>query len=113
MKNRRTFLIYNSDLWFIIKFLFYNVKKQFFRLLFSYKYTKIKINSDDDLPLQKTLIINNEEMLIKSVFNKSYNQYYYQVFLKKCSYKFSEWMNNIKMLYYNRIDVPERIDKTN
>ena len=40
---------------------------------------KIEINSDDNLTLEKTL--NNIVILIKSVFNKNHNHYYYPVFL--------------------------------
>ena len=35
---------------------------------------KIKINSDDDLPLEKTF--HNVVILIKSIFNKCYNHLY-------------------------------------
>ena len=51
----------------------------------SHKYTKIKINLDDDLLLEKTLNVHNVGIFIKSVFNKSHNHYYYQVILEKCS----------------------------
>ena len=37
------------------------------------KYTKIKINSDVDLPLEKNLNIPNVVILIKSVLNKNRN----------------------------------------
>ena len=40
---------------------------------------KNEINSDDNLTLEKTL--NNIVILIKSVFNKNHNHYYYNVFL--------------------------------
>ena len=42
-----------------------------------------KIDSDDDLPLEKTLTMHNDVMVIKSVFNKNRNQYYYKMFLEK------------------------------
>ena len=47
---------------------------------------KIKIDSDDDLPLEKTLHMHIVIILSKSVFNEDYNHYYYQVFLEKCSH---------------------------
>ena len=47
---------------------------------------KIKINSDDDLPL-KILNMYNLKILIKSVSNKNHNHYYYQAVLEKCPYK--------------------------
>ena len=42
-------------------------------------YEKIKIDSDDDLPLQETLNLHNVIILSKSVFNKNQNQNYYNI----------------------------------
>ena len=36
------------------------------------KYTKIKFNLKDDLPLEKAFIMQNVVVLNKSVFNKNY-----------------------------------------
>ena len=47
----------------------------------------MKINSDDDLPLEKILNMYNSKILIKSVSNKNHNHYYYQTVLEKCPYK--------------------------
>ena len=47
----------------------------------------LKINSDDDLPLEKSLHMYNVVTFINSVFNKNQNLYDYQVFSEKCSYK--------------------------
>ena len=55
--------------------------------VYSHKYTKIKINSDDDLLLKKTINIYNVVTLIKSVFIKNYSHYYYQILLEKYSFK--------------------------
>ena len=55
--------------------------------VYSAKYTKNKMNSDDDLPLEKTLNMQNVVILIKLVFQKSHNHYYYEIFLEKCSHK--------------------------
>ena len=55
-------------------------------MFFSYNYTKIKIDSDDDLPLEKTLNLQNVVILIKSVLNKK-SHYYYNIFLEKCLYQ--------------------------
>ena len=42
----------------------------------SHNYPIIKIDSDDDLPLEKTLAVHNFALLIKSVFNTNHNQYH-------------------------------------
>ena len=53
---------------------------------YSHNYIKIKIDSDDDLPLEKILNISNVVIILtKSSFNKNYNLYY-KAFLEKCSY---------------------------
>ena len=44
---------------------------------------KIKIDSDDDLYLEQTLNIQLLVILIKSVFEENYNNYYYRVVFGK------------------------------
>ena len=44
---------------------------------------KIKFNSDDHLPLNKTLELYNMIIVVRSVFLES-NKYYPQVFLGEC-----------------------------
>ena len=44
--------------------------------IYSHKYMKIKSNSYNDLPLGKTLNMDNVVILIKSVLNKNHNYYY-------------------------------------
>ena len=53
--------------------------------VFSPNYAKIKIDSDNDLLLEKTLTLNIVVIPVKSVFNKNKNHYYYNIFLEKCS----------------------------
>ena len=48
---------------------------------------KIKISSDNKLLLEQILNMHNLVTLIKSVFDKNQNHYYYQVFFKKVSNK--------------------------
>ena len=45
--------------------------------VYSDKYMKMKTNSDDNLPLEKTLNMQNAVVLIKSAFHENYNHYYY------------------------------------
>ena len=47
------------------------------------KYMKIKFNSDNDLPLNKTIEILNVTIVPRTVFYEN-NKYYPQVFLDEC-----------------------------
>ena len=55
----------------------------------SYKYAKIS-DSYDSFSLEKTLTLHSLIILVKSVFNKDKNNYYYNMFLEKISY----WLLN-------------------
>ena len=55
--------------------------------IFSDNYAKIKIVCDDSLLLEKTMTLRNVIILIKSVWNKDKNTYYYNIFLEKTSYE--------------------------
>ena len=52
-----------------------------------HKYERIKVDWYDSLPLGKTLTFHNDMILIKSVFNKDENNYYYNIFLQEGSYQ--------------------------
>ena len=62
---------------------------------------KIKLNSDDNLPL-KAFEFYNMIIVVRSVFHEG-NNYYPQAFLGECLYK-------LKMLEYDKIDVSEGIN---
>ena len=62
---------------------------------------KIKLNSDDNLPL-KAFEFYNMIILVRSVFHQG-NNYHSQAFLGECLYK-------LKMLEYDKIDVSEGIN---
>ena len=70
---------------------------------------KIKFNSDDDLPLNKSLKFRLMTITIRYVFEED-GKLYPQVFLDDTLYEL-----NIKMIEYERIDISESIDvnKTN
>ena len=54
--------------------------------IISYNYRKIKEDSYDSLPLEKTITFRDVIILIKSVFNKDENNYHYcDIFLEKAS----------------------------
>ena len=50
------------------------------------KYMKIKLNSDDDLPVKKTLKIYSMVIIVTSVFYR-HSKYYGQVFSDESLYK--------------------------
>ena len=50
------------------------------------KYMKIKFNSDNELPLNKTLEISTMQIAVRSAFHEN-NKCYPQVFLDECLYK--------------------------
>ena len=52
-----------------------------------HNYPKVKVDSYDSLPLGKKWL-HNVIILIKSVFNKNKNNYYYNIFLEKASKEF-------------------------
>ena len=62
-------------------------------------------DSNGSLPLGKTLNLHNVIILIKSVFDKDENNYYYDIFLEK-----NVHINNVDMLFCDRIDVSHQID---
>ena len=50
------------------------------------KYIKIKLDSDDKLPLNKTIEIPVMVIVVRAIFYEN-NKYYPQVFLDECLYK--------------------------
>ena len=50
------------------------------------KYMKIKFNSNDKLPLNKTIEITTMTIVVRAVFHEN-NKYYPQVFSDECLYK--------------------------
>ena len=59
-------------------------------IFFSHYFAKIKVDSYDSLPIEKTLTFYNVIILIKSVLNKDKNHYYYRIIIEKCSYQLSK-----------------------
>ena len=47
---------------------------------------KIKFNSDDNLPLNKTLILHNMTIVIRSIFEEQ-GKFYPQFYLDECLYE--------------------------
>ena len=55
--------------------------------IISHYFAKIKVDSCDSLPIEKTLTLHNVVIHIKSVLNKDKNRYYYKIVLEKCLYQ--------------------------
>ena len=53
----------------------------------NHTFTRIRIDLYDSLRIEKILTSHNVIILIKSVVNKNKNEYYYNIFLEKGSYK--------------------------
>ena len=69
---------------------------------FDEQYIKVKSDSDDALPLKKTLELYNMIIVVMSIFHEG-SKYYRQVFLDECLYK-------LEILEYDGIDMSERSD---
>ena len=55
--------------------------------IISHNYAKIKVDSYDSLPLEKTMTVHDVIIIVKSVFNKDKNNYYNNIFLEIASYE--------------------------
>ena len=60
----------------------------------SHNYAKVKVDSYDSLPLEKTMAFHSVIIHIMSVWNKDQNHYYYNIFLEKCSYQLLKHSDN-------------------
>ena len=58
-------------------------------MLMMKKYIKIEFNSDDDMPLKKTLELYNIIIVPRPVFHDG-SKYYPQIFLGQCLYKLTK-----------------------
>ena len=63
------------------------IQKNDVTYVISHNYVRIKVDSFDYLPLEKTLILHTVIIHIKSVLNKDQHHQYYNKFLEKCLYQ--------------------------
>ena len=56
--------------------------------IISHNYAKIKIDSYNFLPLEKTITFHNVIILITSVFDRDKNNNYYKILLEKTFHEF-------------------------
>ena len=73
-----------KELWSIIRDLIRAITKS--SNDYDEKYMKIKFDSDDYLPLNKTIEIHDVTVVVRVVFHEN-NKYYMQVFLDECLYE--------------------------
>ena len=73
-----------KELWIKIRDLIRSITKKLDD--YDEKYMKIKFNSNDELPLNKTIEINSMTIVVRAVFREN-NRYYPQVFLDEYLYK--------------------------
>ena len=73
-----------GKLWIKIKDLIRSVTKKSDD--YDEKYIKIKFDSDDELPLNKTIEISVMKIVVRGIFYEI-NKYYPQVFLDECLYE--------------------------
>ena len=55
--------------------------------IISHNCPKVKVHSNDYLPLEETMTFHNLLIPITSVWNKDQNDYHYNMFLKKASHE--------------------------
>ena len=63
------------------------MSKERHHIFFSHYFAKIKLDSYDSLPIEKTLTLHNVIIHIKSVLDKDKNHYYNKIFSEKGSYQ--------------------------
>ena len=72
-----------GELWIKIRDQIRSVTKNSDNYDYDEKYIKIKIDSDDELPLNKTIEIPTIVIVVRAIFLEN-NKYYLQVFLDEC-----------------------------
>ena len=75
-----------EELWIKIRDLIGSITKNSDDYDYDKKYIKIKCDSDDELPLSKTIEIPTITIVVRAIFPEN-NKYYPQVFLDECLYK--------------------------
>ena len=81
--NENKYLEKYEELWIKIRDLIRSVTKEWYD--YDKKYIKIKLDSDDKLPLNKTMQIPVMVIVVKHIFYE--NNKYCPVFLDKCLYE--------------------------
>ena len=73
-----------EEIWIKIRDLIRSITKN--SDVYDEKYMKIKFNSDDELPLNKTIETPTMTIVVRAIFLEN-NEYYPHVFLDECLYE--------------------------
>ena len=76
----------SKELWIKIRYLIRSTTKNSDDYDYEEKHIKIKFDSDDELPLNKTIEIPAITKVLSAIFLEN-NKYYPQVFLDECLHK--------------------------
>ena len=82
-KNKEKIQKY-EELWIKVSYLIRSITKNSDD--YDEKYIKIKFNSNDELPLNKTIEIPTMTIIVRAIFYKN-NKYYPHAFLDECLFK--------------------------
>ena len=72
---------------YLVRYRYLKSEKSGITYSISHNFAKIRIDSCNSLPIEKTLTFHNAIILIKSVINKNKNNYYYNIVLEKGFYE--------------------------
>ena len=75
-------------------------------------FMKMKFNSDDNLPLSKTLRLLNLTIIIRSVF-QDVGKYYPQVFLDEYLYELCKCYNMKELMFQKELTLMNQISQKN
>ena len=71
-------------------------------------FMKIKFNSNDSLPLNKTLKLHNMTIIVKSVSEKD-GKCYPQVILDECLYELQKCCNTIELIFQKELPLIKQV----
>ena len=69
---------------------------------------KIKFNSDDSFPLNKTLKFHNMTIIMKPIFKED-GKYYPQVILDECLYELCKCCNSIEFMFQKELTLIKQV----
>ena len=82
------------------------------KMFYEEKYTKIGINTDDDIPLNKQLKFPTLTIIIRYVFQKG-KKLYPQIYLYECLYELQKCCNTIKLMLQKKLTLTKQVNQNN